>query len=149
VLDEELHRRVAGEDKLTRQQKVREAAGSGPKSTMQQSSFSTGLKAVLDRHGYGFQYAVLNKCRESFDHDQGSPWALGSGRLGRRWATPMRGAPCCRGGESSAAAARFHDHASSRLGSWPQPRSDSRGSALGELGGHSARIETAARAVLV
>jgi hypothetical protein len=31
---------------------------------------------VLDQHGYGFQYAVLNKCRELFDRDQDSPWSL-------------------------------------------------------------------------
>ena len=42
--------------------------------SMATKDFSAGLKAVLDQHGYGFQYAVLNKCRELFESDQDSPW---------------------------------------------------------------------------
>ncbi|HLG54638.1 MAG TPA: hypothetical protein VI485_04870 [Vicinamibacterales bacterium] len=43
---------------------------------MSPAQFDAGLKAILDHHGFGFQYAVLKKCLELFQHDQDSPWGL-------------------------------------------------------------------------
>jgi hypothetical protein len=42
---------------------------------MAKSDSGAGLKAVLDKHGYGFQYAVLKQCKDLYDHDEDSPWA--------------------------------------------------------------------------
>lgn len=38
----------------------------------EESDVSQGLRKVLNRHGYGFHYAALDKCHELYS--QGSPW---------------------------------------------------------------------------